>query len=161
LKNSPVVFSRTMNKVLGNLIGKCAHVYMDDIVVMSKTVEEHLEHLEAVFSRLRAANLTANGPKTKLMQISLIYLGHVVSAAGIQPDPSRVEAILKLAHPTSRKGVKSFLGAAGWLRHFVKNFATIDQPLRRLLKKEVKFEWDEKCMEAFSEIRDQVATQPL
>jgi len=125
-----------MELVLRDLKGKNCFVYIDDIVVYSKTEEEHLTHLKAIYHCLYKAGLTLNLQKCNLMQRSLIFfLGHVVSSDGIQTDPGKVEAVTKFPVPQCLKEVQRFLGLAGWYQKFIDSFSEKAAPLHALKKK--------------------------
>jgi hypothetical protein len=113
--------------------------YLDDIVVLGETFEHHLEVLQEVFRRLRAANLKLNPDKCQFGRRSLTYLGYVVTAADIQTDPGNVAAIQQLVTPKTLRQVRRFLGMASWYR--IPDFSRIVAPLDRLLKKGVRWEW--------------------
>ena len=119
-----------MGHILQGLEYRFALIYIVDIVIFSKTIEEHLTHLQEVFRRLRDANVKLNPEK---------YLGHVVTPEGIFPDPSKVEVVKNFPTPASLKELKSFLGLANYYRRFIRGFSEISSPLNALTKKGVKF----------------------
>jgi hypothetical protein len=135
LTNAPGTFQRLMNYVLRSVIGKICLVYLDDIIVFSKTKEEHLTNLERIFDLLKEADLKLGLSKCKFMCESVQYLGHVISAKGITPDPEKIEALKNYERPTSVVEIQSFLGLASYYRRFIKNFADIAHPLIELTKK--------------------------
>ncbi|MBI0385516.1 RNA-directed DNA polymerase, partial [Streptomyces albiflaviniger] len=135
--NAPSTFMRLMNHVLRSLIGKFVVVYFDDILVYSKSLEEHVTHVKEVLKVLRSERLYANLPKCTFAQNKLIFLGFVVSSNGIEVDNSKVEAIRDWPTPTMVGEVRSFHGLAGFYRRFVKDFSTIACPLNELTKKNV------------------------
>jgi hypothetical protein len=135
LTNAPGTFQRLMNYVLRSVIGKICLVYLDDIIVFSKTKEEHLTNLECIFDLLKDADLKLGLSKCKFMCESVQYLGHVISAQGITPDPEKIEALKNYKRPTSVVEIQSFLGLASYYRRFIKNFADIPHPSIELTKK--------------------------
>ncbi|KAK1601970.1 hypothetical protein QYE76_027075 [Lolium multiflorum] len=135
LSNAPSTFMRLMNHILRPLIGKSVVVYFDDILIYSKTLEDHVQHVREVLCILRHEKLYANLPKCTFAQNKLVFLGFVVSANGIEVDSSKVEAIHNWPTPTNVGQVRSFHGLAGFYRRFVKDFSTIACPLNELTKK--------------------------
>ena len=119
LCNAPATFQRLMQRVLSGLEYKCCFIYLDDILVASKTFEDHLTHLREVFSRLRSSNLRLKPKKCELIRDRVPFLGHVVSAQGIGPDPAKTERIMNYPVPTDVTEVRRFLGLASYYRRFV------------------------------------------
>ena len=159
--NSGALFSELMNKVLVGIQHQFAIAYLDDIIIFSKTFEEHVSHIEAVFSRLRDAGLKLKMSKCEFLKREVSYLGHLISANGTRPDPEKVAAIQKLTPPTTVKGVRSFLGVSGFYRKFVQNYAKIAKPLTELTKKNRRFEWTEECQDAFDTLRAALMEAPI
>ncbi|KAH0815056.1 hypothetical protein GEV33_007735 [Tenebrio molitor] len=135
LHSAPATFQRLMDRVIGPELDPYCFAYLDDIVVLGETFEQHLEVLQEVFRRLRAANLRLNPDKCQFGRRSLTYLGHVVTAAGIRTDPDKVAAIRQLATPKTLRQLRRFLGMASWYRRFIPDFSRVAAPLNRLLKK--------------------------
>ena len=136
-------------------------VYFDDILIYSKSLEEHLDHLRAVFSALRDARLFGNIKKCTFCMDRVTFLGYVVIAQGIEVDKAKVEAIQSWPTPNSITQVRSFLGLAGFYRQFVKAFSTIAAPLNELTKKNVPFVWSTAQEEAFTILKDKLTHAPL
>ena len=151
LCNAPATFQRLMQRVLAGLEYKCCFIYLDDILVASKTFQDHLTHLREVFTRFRAALLRLKPKKCKLLKDKVSFLGHVVSTSGIEPDPEKTEKIKNFPTPTDVTGVRCFLGLASYYRRFVPNFSVIAAPLNKLTKKNTVFEWSGDCEESFPE----------
>ncbi|KAK1585107.1 hypothetical protein QYE76_037473, partial [Lolium multiflorum] len=161
LSNAPSTFMRLMNHILRPLIGKSVVVYFDDILIYSKNLEDHVQHVREVLCILRHEKLFANLPKCHFAQNKLVFLGFVVSANGIEVDSSKVEAIHNWPTPTNVGQVRSFHGLAGFYRRFVKDFSTIACPLNELTKKNVPFVWGKAQQKAFDELKKRLTEAPL
>ena len=135
LKNAPSTFQRLMDNILRGVANEYCCVYMDDIIVFSVSLQEHIERLRAIFKRLRAANLKIQLEKTEFLRKEVTYLGHVVTDQGVRPDPSKIKAISKYPIPSTTTEIKSFLGLLGYYRRFIANFADVTKPMTRCLKK--------------------------
>ncbi|CAM9234257.1 unnamed protein product [Phaeothamnion confervicola] len=133
LKSLPGLFMRLTTTVLGKALGEYAGVWIDDIVIFSKTFEEHVKHLEDVFQRLIRAHLSLNMEKAQLFQSEVKYLGFLISGKGIQVDPQKVEAVRKLAYPTTVREVFQVMGLFNFFRQYIKDFSRIAAPLSRYL----------------------------
>jgi hypothetical protein len=142
LTNDPSTFMCLMNEVLWAFICLFVVVYFDDILIYSKSIEEHLEHLCAIFDALRAACLFGNMEKCTFCTQRVSFLGYVVTPQGIEVDSSKVEAIQDWPTPTTVTQIWSFLGLPGFYRRFVRDFSSITAPLHELTKKGVSFAWD-------------------
>uniref|UniRef100_A0A0A9GB41 Reverse transcriptase domain-containing protein n=1 Tax=Arundo donax TaxID=35708 RepID=A0A0A9GB41_ARUDO len=134
LIEAPATFQRVMNVCLAPLLIKCVVVFIDDILIYSKTWEEHLEH-KLVFDLLRQHQFKIKLSKFSFAKQVLSYLGHIISANGVATDPNKIAIIQKWPSPTDVKAVRSFLGLAGYYRKFVRNFGVLSRPLTNLLKK--------------------------
>ena len=160
LCNAPATFQRLMQKVLAGLGDFCG-VFIDDIVVFSDSVEEHLEHLRRLFARLRRAHLKLHPVKCRFVKRRVVYLGHVISPEGIGPNPEKVEAVERFPIPTSVKGVRQFLGLASYYRRFIPSFAKIAAPLHALTRQDVPFYWSLACQDAFQQLKDALVNPPV
>jgi len=161
LCNAPATFQRIMQKILAGLEWKSCFVYLDDVLVASKTFTEHLEHLRDVFLRLRAARLQLKPRKCGLLRPEVPFLGHVISRQGIRPDPSKTEKVRNYPHPVDTTGVRCFLGLASYYRRFIPGFATVAAPLHALTKKNVTFQWSAECEEAFVQLKELLTSAPV
>lgn len=161
LCNAPATFQRLMYKVLGNLMWSHCMAYLDDIVIFSKTFEDHMKHLEQVLQKLREAGLKLKPRKCSIAQERLQYLGHIVDSSGVRPDPANVEALTTYPPPKHVKGVQQFLGICGYYRRFIPDYTTISKPLTALTKKNVSFEWTEECQQAFKKLKGYLLSYPL
>lgn len=135
LTGAPATFQFVMNHILAPLLRKCVVVFIDDILIYSKSFEEHVQHVKMVFQLLQEHHFKVRLSKCTFAQQQLHYLGHVLSAKGVFTDPSKVADVQKWARPTTVKDVRSFLGLAGYYRRFVRNFGVLAKPLTDLLKK--------------------------
>lgn len=152
LINSAPAFQRIMTFVLSGLIGKICFVYIDDIVVYGDTLDSHNRNLDVVLDRLSQNKLKVKVSKCHFLKQEINYLGYVISNEGVKMDKSKVNAIMSMQEPKNPKQLKSFLGMAGFYRRFIPNFGIIANPLHRLLRKDVQFEWDDDCQFAFKKL---------
>ena len=150
-----------MNRILLPLIGNCLFVYIDDIVVYSKSSEEHLKHLQQVFEIFSKYNLSLNLQKCKFFQEQVEVLGHVLSSTGLKTMPSKVQTIALWDTPKDVNDLRSFLGLASYYRKFIQNFSMIADPLFQLLKKNQEYILSNECNEAFEEIRQYLLSDPI
>ena len=153
LKSAPNFFQREMNKILADLIGKCVFVYIDDILVYSKTEHDHIKHLQLVFDKLRDAGLKLKPTKCAFGLPEVKLLGYVLNADGITTDPDKVDVIAKLKPPTTVKEVRSMLGMCNYYRNSLPNYATVAEPLIALTRQNVRFSWDDDKQAAFDELK--------
>jgi hypothetical protein len=144
---------RLMNHVLRTFIGKFVVVYFDDILIYSKSFDEHMKHIRQVLDELRIEKLFANPKKCSFCTDHVVFLGFVVSAKGIEVDESKVKAIKDWPSPTNVSQVRSFHGLVGFYRRFVRDFSTIASPLNELTKKGVDSKWENSQEEAFQELK--------
>jgi hypothetical protein len=161
LTNAPAYFMNLMNKVFMKFLDKFMVVFIDDILVYSKTEEEHAEHLRLVLGTLREHPLYAKFNKCEFWLKEVGFLGHVISAGGVYVDPSNITSILERKAPTNPTEVQAFLGLAGYYRKFVEGFSSIAHPMTQLLKKDKKFEWTEKCEQSFQELKKRLVSAPI
>ena len=176
LCNAPSTFQRAMEKCLGDLNHTCCVVYLDDIIVFGKTVEEHVYRLEAVIQRLTEHGFKLKASKCKLLQTRVKYLGHILSADGIGTDPDKTESIRNWPTPQNVKELRSFLGLASYYRKFIPNLSKMASPLHELLggpkrrRGKSKFSpppvappwvWSKRHSEAFQQIKDHLVSPPV
>ena len=163
LCNTPATFQRLMQKILAGLGGSnpfCS-VYIDDIIVYSDSVEEHLDHLTQIFGRLRRSGLKLHPQKCCLGFSEVAYLGHTISAHGISPNPEKVRAVQEFQVPSNVKKVREFLGIAGYYRRFIPCFAKVAGPLHALLRQDIPFIWTPQCQSAFDRLKELLVTHPV
>lgn len=161
LKSAGHTFQRLMNAVLTGLQGIDCFVYLDDIVIYASSLEDHACKMHRVFRRLRESNLKLQPEKCNFLRKEVVYLGHLITEDGIQPDPTKVTSIQNLVAPTTPKGIKSFLGMIGYYRRFIPDFAEKAKPLTELLKKAKKFKWDENCQKSFQQLKNKIIEYPI
>lgn len=161
LKNAPPTFQRMMNKGLKGLIGNNCFVYIDDIIVYGKTIEEHNKNLRILFERLRQVGLKLQPDKCEYLRPELEYLGHVISERGIQPNPNRIEKVKIYPVPKNPKEIKQFLGLVGYYRKFIKDFSKIAKPLTCLLQKSSTFQWTSEQQHSFETLKSKLLSQPV
>ena len=160
VKNAPAHFSRVMTSILSNLIGTAVLLYLDDIIILGATVEEHTHNLIQTLETLRRYNLKINLPKCQFFQSSVEFLGHVVTPDGIRPVHDKVEAIKNYSRPKNSKEVRAFLGLASYYRKYIPRFAVISRPLDALRKSD-EFHWTEETEKAFQELKNAIMSDSL
>ena len=160
LNNSPSVFQSLMNIVLKGL-ENFAVAYLDDILIFSRTPQEHMKHLQIVFDRLRAHDLKLKISKCSFLQNETSYLGFRITPAGIQPDENKVKAIRHMPPPKTVREARSFLGLISFYRRFVPNFSKIAEPIIDLTKKYSRFKWTNECQSSFEYLKDSLTVVPL
>jgi hypothetical protein len=149
LTNAPVVFMFLMNRVFIDYLDKFVIVFLDDILVYSKTEEEHEQHLRMVLQVLREHQLYEKLSKCSFYQRQIHYLGHIISKEGIDVDPEKVEVIREWSAPRNVAEVRSFMGLAGYYKRFISKFSKIAHSITSLQRKEKKFQWTEECESSF------------
>ncbi|XP_061370669.1 uncharacterized protein LOC133313296 [Gastrolobium bilobum] len=160
LTNAPATFQGIMNSVLKEFLRRFVIVFFDDILVYSRTMEEHLGHLRLVLVCLRENQLYAKMTKCAFAQGEVEYLSHVVSASGVRPDGGKIQAILEWKTPKTIKQLRGFLGLAGYYRKFVKGFSQIASPLTSLLQKDA-FIWTEGATRAMVQLQEALSHAPV
>ena len=138
LKNAPATFQRLMNYVLKDLVNKVCYVYLDDIIILGTSLEEHIQNIKAVFEKLREANLKIQLHKCEFLRKEVAYLGHIITIDGIKPNPEKIKIIQNFPLPKTITEIKSFLGLLGYYRRFIQDFSKITKPFTNCLKKIAK-----------------------
>ena len=161
LCNAPVTFHRCMLAIFTDFVENFIKVFMDDLLVFGSTFDSCLENLDVVLKRCVETNLVLNWGKCHFMITEGIVLGHKISERGIEVDKAKVEIIERLPPPTNVKGIRSFLGHAGFYRRFIKDFSKIAKPLYNLLNKDTVFEFDQNFVEAFECLKKKLTTAPV
>lgn len=152
--------SRLMTNLFADLEPRVFH-YLDDVIICSRTFEEHLELLTEVATRLRRANLTVSQEKSKFCRKEMRYLGYVLNENGWKVDEDKISCIVKFPTPQSRKEVQRFLGMCNWYRRFIANFAEIAVPLTELTKVKIKFRWTSKAEDSFVKLKSMLVSAPV
>ena len=159
LAQAPAYFQELMTGILMDFPFTIA--YLDDIIIFSKTPQEHLSHICMVFEKRKTANLSMKKSKCNFFSKEIQYLGHILSATGIRPLPSKTHAIQHMNPPTMPKQVRAFLGLVGYYRKFIKGFAKIAKLLTLLTRQEVKFDWTPEHQAAFIHLKDAIVQVPI
>ena len=154
LTQEPAYFQKLINDVLKGC-------NLDDIIIYSRSEKEHLEHLEEIFTRLKAAGLKLKLEKCCFFKRHIQYLGHLISADGNQPLPEKLESIAKMPAPRNPKEVKQFLGLIGYYRKFILRFADISRVLTHLTKKDIEFKWTSECENCFQILKEFLQQAPI
>ncbi|GJT89606.1 reverse transcriptase domain-containing protein [Tanacetum coccineum] len=161
LTNAPAIFMDLMNRVCKPFLDKFVIVFIDDILIYSKTKEDHEVHLGSVLELLRKEKLYAKFSKCEFWLQEVHFLGHVVNQNGIHVDPSKIEAVKNWKTPTTPSEIQSFLGLAGYYRRFIANFSKIVKPLTTLTQKNQKYVWGEEQENAFQTLKNNLCDAPI
>lgn len=160
LTNAPAVFQRVINKVLA-AAKSIAAIYLDDVLIHSKTTEEGLNHLKLVLNLFREAGLTLNLDKCTFLMTNIAYLGFEINSYGIKPGEAKTLAVKEFKPPTNIHEVRQYLGLTGYFRQFIKNYALIAKALTAKIKKDQKWTWDGKAQDAFEKLKEALITRPV
>jgi hypothetical protein len=161
LTNAPATFMNVMNEVLKPLLDICVIVYIDDILVYSKNVEEHEKHLRQVLEILRKNKLYGKLSKCEFFKEHVEFLGHQISSKGIAVESKKIQAIRDWPKPATLHDLMSFLGLCNYYRRFVKGYSNIATPLTNLLKKDKEFKWTEEADKAFQDLKEHMSKTPV
>ena len=161
LSKAPATFQRLMDLVLAGLQWSECLVYLDDVIVLGRSFEEHLKNLQSVLQRLRQAGLRLKLSKCSFFQHQVKYLGHIISREGVATDPVKTQKVANWPVPTSKREVQQFLGFAGYYRRFIREFAHTARPLYRLTERTATFKWTNECADAFQALRQSLCSPPV
>lgn len=162
LNNAPATFQRLMNSVLAPYIGKICFVYLDDIIIFSTSLQEHLDSVRKILTKIREANLKIQLDKCEFMKRETEFLGHVITDKGVKPNPKKIEAVQKYPIPRTPTQIKAFLGLTGFYRKFIKDYAAIAKPLTACLKKDCKINiQDKNYRNAFNKLKALLTSDPI
>ncbi|KAJ8761702.1 hypothetical protein K2173_004478 [Erythroxylum novogranatense] len=161
LTNAPAAFMDLMNRVFKPFLDQFIIVFIDDILVYSKSDEQHEEHLRITLETLRRNELYAKFDKCKFLMREVSFLGHVISEQGVHVDHKKIEAVVNWEAPKNVTEVRSCLGLAGYYRRFVEGFSMIAAPMTKLLRKNQKFLWSDECQKSFEELKHRLTSAPI
>ena len=161
LTNAPVVFQALVNDILRDMINKFVVVYLDDILVFSRSESEHTQHVRTVLQRLLENKLFVKAEKCEFHSSSVEFLGHVLEKGAVKADPKKVQAVLDWERPADRTQLRRFLGFANFYRKFIRNFSQIASPLNALTSTSVPFAWSPLAEEAFQVLKTRFTSAPV
>src|SRR3984957_16312710 len=161
LCNAPATFQRTMDQILQGIKEEFVLVYLDNVIIYSKTFKEHLQHLTKVLDRIRNANLSLKAEKCNFIATELQFLGHVVGKDGVKPDPEKVEKMMNYPEPRNIRELHGVLGLFSYYRRFIKDFTQLADSLYKLLKKDTPYEWTDSQQQAFENLREKLTKAPI
>jgi len=161
LTNAPATFCNLMNDVLYDFLDNFVVVYLDDIVIYSRGIEDHVTHLSKVLSRLREYELYVKREKCEFAKAEIMFLGHLIGEGQVKMDPQKIQAIVEWSAPKSVPELRSFLGLANYYRRFIEGYSKKTTPLSDLLKKNRRWEWMVDCQQAFEKLKTAVASAPV
>jgi hypothetical protein len=161
LTNAPAYFMNLMNKMFMEYLDKLVVVFIEDILIYSKSESDHEEHLRLVLQKLRDNQLYAKYSKCEFWIDEVSFLVHIISNGGISADPAKVKEIVVWSIPTTVTEIWSFLGLAGYYWRFIEGFAKIAKPMTSLLEKGREFKWDEKCQDSFDQLKKRLMLPPV
>ena len=161
LCNGPATFQRLMNILLAGIQWHNCLVYINDIIVLGRTFDEHLKNLAQVFQRLRDANLRLQVWKCQFCRDTVKFLGHVISPAGITTDPEKIAKVLNWPTPVNKQEIQQFMGLVNYYRRFIKNCSEVSKPLSQLTERNRPFKWTVQCQESFEALRRALASAPV
>lgn len=150
-----------MDNFLGDLVGPICLVYLDDIIIFSPSLQEHITHLDQVFTKLSKANIKVQLSKSNFLRKEIEFLGHIITEQGIKPNPNKISAIQNYPCPKNRKAIKSFLGLLGYYRKFIKDFTRITKPLTKQLKGKKPVTIDNEFLKAFDFSKTLLSNDPI
>lgn len=161
LTSAPATFQRLMTQILQPLLGKCVHVFIDDIIIYSRTLEEHVQHLEQVFKICKDTNLRIKLAKCTFASDNVEYLGHQITRDGLKPTDRNVKKVLDMSVPKNKSDVRSFLGMVGYYRRFIPDFANKARAIQQLTRSKVDFVWGPDQELACKELKEALINPPV
>uniref|UniRef100_A0A8C1QTJ1 Gypsy retrotransposon integrase-like protein 1 n=1 Tax=Cyprinus carpio TaxID=7962 RepID=A0A8C1QTJ1_CYPCA len=161
LSNSPAVFQALVNDVLRDMIDQFIYVYLDDILIFSSSLQEHVQHVRRVLQRLLENGLFVKAEKCEFHAQSVPFLGYIVSTEGIRMDPEKIKAVVEWPSPDSRKALQRFLGFANFYRRFIRNFSQLAAPLTALTSTKTTFRWSDTAEAVFAKMKSCFVSAPI
>ncbi|GKC07771.1 reverse transcriptase domain-containing protein, partial [Tanacetum coccineum] len=161
LTNAPAVFMDLMNRAFKPYLDKFVIVFIDDILIYSKSKQEHEKHLKLILELLKKEQLYAKFSKCEFWIPKVQFLGHVIDSQGIHVDPAKIESIKDWASPKTATKIRQFLGLAGYYQRFIEGFSKIAKPMTKLTQKKVKFDWGDKAETTFQLIKQKLCSAPI
>lgn len=162
LKNAPATFQRLMNEILRDFINKTCVVYLDDVLIFSTSIQEHIKSISDIFKVLEENKLKIQIDKCNFMQKETNFLGHIITKEGLKPNPEKINIIEKIQLPKTEKQIKSFLGITGYYRKFIRDYAKVAQPICKYLRKDSKINInDPNYIEAFEKLKTLISSHPI
>lgn len=161
LQTSPAVMQNAVNLLFQDSLNKGVNIYLDDIIIYSKTFEEHTVLLENVFEKLRLHNFQLKITKCQFLMKEIQYLGFVINENGCLPNQKKIECIVKYPKPNCVADIQRFLGLCNYFSHYIANYAKLAKPLYNLLKKNIDFDWNSVCNAAFEQLKAMLVTAPI
>ena len=161
LTNAPATFMALMNSVLRPFVRRCVVVFLDDILIYSKTWEDHLQDIDNILSALHRESLFCKPSKCVFATSEVKFLGHIITGQTLAPDPDKLAAIKNWPIPSSVKEILQFLGFSNYFRRFIRDYSIISRPLEKLTGKYARFSWSRECQEAFENLQVALITAPV
>ncbi|KAI2644119.1 Transposon Tf2-9 polyprotein [Labeo rohita] len=161
LSNSPGVFQALVNDVLRDMVDQFIYVYLDDILIFSSSLQEHVQHVRRVLQRLLENGLFVKAEKCDFHAQSVPFLGYIVSAEGMRMDPEKIKAVVDWPSPDSRKALQRFLGFANFYRRFIRNYSQLAAPLTALTSPRMAFRWSDAAEAAFANLKRRFVSAPI
>ncbi|GBO25603.1 Retrovirus-related Pol polyprotein from transposon 297 [Araneus ventricosus] len=161
LCNAPATFERLMETVLRVFTSEACLVYLDVIIILGRTFQEHLNDIRKVFQRLQKANLKLSPKKCRFFRKKVSYLGHIISADGVKTDPEKTKSVVDWPRPETVRNLRSLLGHCSYYRRFAMNFYAIARPLHKLTEARSNFNWTEQCEKSFNSLKQALITSPI
>lgn len=161
LTNAPATFQEVMNTVLAPTLRKFVLVFVDDILIYSRSLEEHVHRIQQVFDILAHHQLLLKRSKCTFAQQTLEYLGHIISGQGVATDPAKISAVAEWQQSTDVRQLRGFWGLSGYYRKFIRHYAHMSEPLTDLLKKGTQFCWTPQHQQCFDTIKQALISAPV
>lgn len=161
LTNAPAVFQALVNDVLRDFLNRSVFVYLDDILIFSRSTEEHVQHVRQVLQRLLDNKLFVKAEKCEFHVTSVAFLGYILESGQVKTDPAKTQAVVEWPRPTSRKQLQQFLGFANFYRRFIRDYSRIAAPLTRLTSPSLPFSWTPEAEAAFGDLKKRFTSAPV